>query len=375
MAGSDFIIAYRYMLKSARFHESKDDPETIIFSVANAFEDCNKDFQALRAIGTKLWHASDNDGGNGTDKVQDAAIEYLRKSLDMTRDSDFQKGATCMILWKFYSTKKERQRAIDTLDCALEAFIKVSVETGSVTQKQLDDVYDRGYLLLVKANIYSDMDKKDVALQVYNEARRAAGDETIYGYWLNNLTELFDEKFDPDGHRLMEVLKSWSEKERRLWFESCLCYYPEMSSLERIYRAAKLSGETELILDWLTAFEKSLSPRSLTSLNLKAAQATFYLKVVGNVEKAKEALQSALASQPKLDGSEDYILQLRISVLRMDLANLIFSQFRASSDPDRKDTLLSELKTLPGMKSDDVSLKETNSFFSLKVINTLTRQS
>jgi tetratricopeptide (TPR) repeat protein len=360
------------MSKSARFHESKDGPETIILSVADAFEDCNKDFQAFRAIGTKLWYASDNDGGNDTDKVQDAAIEYLRKSLDMTRDNDFQKGATSIILWNFYSAKKEQQRAIDTLDCALEAFSKVSVETGSVTQKQLDNIYQRYYLLLLKANLYSNIDKKDMALQVYNEARSAAGDDTIYGYWLNNLTELFDEKFDPDGHRLMEVLKSWSEKERRLWFNNCLCYYPETSSLERIYRAAKLSGETELILDWLTAFERSLSPRSLTSLNLKATQATFYLKVIGNVEKAKEALQSALASQPKLDGSEEYILQLRISVLRMDLANLIFSQFRASSDPDRKDLLLSELKTLPGMKSDDVSLSETNSSFSLKVINTLT---
>ena len=124
--------------------------------------------------------------------------------------------------------------------------------------------------------------------------------------------------------------------------------------MERMYRAAKSTGETSLVLEWLQSYRKTLPPRSLTVFNLEAALAHFYDKVLGDFDKAKEAMRTTLEVEPKVDHSrEEQAVQELISAVRLDLAGIIFSQFRSSADPTRKQMLIGEIKNIPGTREGD----------------------
>lgn len=333
----------------------KDDPEKQILAVADAYEAKEKDAKAMRAIGTRLFYYAmeSSESDDRKEKLHTDAIRYIKNALDMMDDDPFEKGATFLILGYLYPARKEYKNSVEYLDKALTTFSQVQAEPGSAMRHKLDDLYRPYYLCLLKADYSNEAGDKDTAMAMYHEARKLAGEEGIGSYWLDKMTHVLDEKTDLDGHRLMDMLKSWTEKDRNTWFEGCLQYSADIEALETMYRAAKLTSESGVVLEWLNVFEKTLAPRSLILFNLKAALADYYRRVLGDVEKAKEAMRTALNLQPKVDGSEEDVLNLQISEVRMDLAGIIFSQFRHSSDPARKETLLEEMKSLPGMKTDD----------------------
>jgi hypothetical protein len=152
----------------------------------------------------------------------------------------------------------------------------------------------------------------------------------------------------------MDTLKSWSDKDRFQWLEFCLEYGFDTADLVYWYKPAKATGETDLVLGWLNAWGKTLAPWSPSLFRLKRAIAIFYDRVLEDKAKTKEILREALAVQPKDDGNQvSDLLALLMSDIRAELASIIYSQFKETSGANRKETLLAEMKNLPGMDSDD----------------------
>lgn len=341
-------------MQSGRFEKAEDDPLKEILSVAETFEMNTQDFKAMRAIGTRLMAAAyDIEDEERREQIQAKAIDYLNKGLDSTEDDNRTKGYIVLTIANYYSRKDDFQNGIDYLDKALENFSAAKSDASQAIRKEMDEICLA--INIGKARYLRRLEKKDESLHVLNEARKLAGEDTIGNYNLDEITSLLDEEVDPDGRRLMDALKSWTEKERNSWFEYCLQYWADLDALGRMYRAAKLTKETDLALDWLNAFGKTIAPRSLILFNLKAALADFHNRVLGDVDKAKEAMRVALDLDihPNIDSSEDYVLNERLSAVRMELAGIIFSQFRSSPDPKRKEALLGEIKSLPGMRTED----------------------
>jgi tetratricopeptide (TPR) repeat protein len=242
---------------------------------------------------------------------------------------------------------------VEALDRGLKCFFTPEAPNDVGKELQGDQIIldmhlDRGLYLWRSG-------KRDEALDAYNKTRKFRGDATIGGYNLDDITVIIDEMDSASGgHQLMEALKSWTEKERFDWFEFNLEYGADVTALGRMYRAAKATGETDLVLEWLNAYGKTLSPASSLLFNLKYAVAAFYNRILDDKDKTKEILRQTLAIRPKDDGgNEGDIFNERISEVRASLASIIFSQFRESSDPQRKEALFEEMKNLPGMKTED----------------------
>jgi hypothetical protein len=182
-------------------------------------------------------------------------------------------------------------------------------------------------------------------------------DGVLNGWVLEDIAQLFDEDRDPDGHGFMNALKTWNERELRTWFNYHFLPFADVDALGRMFRASKLTGETDLVLTWLNTYGKALQPRSLAAFNLQYALAEYYSSVIGDVDKAKGALHSVLTFEPKMDISQKDIVD---SEARLRIAGIIFAQFSASNDPARKEELINELKHLPGTSEGEVTLNESH---------------
>lgn len=269
----------------------------------------------------------------------------------MTEVKNKEKGYTFSALGTFYYCQDDYEKAFEALDRGLECFRTPESPNSAGGEHQNDEIIldmhsDRGIYLWK-------LGKRDEALDSLNKARQLPGSARTYV--LDYIAIIIDEMdTTSDGHQLMAALKSWSDKERFSWFEWNLGYWADGQAFSRMYRAAKTTGETKLVLEWLNAFENTLSPTSRSRLGLGVVTAAFYDRVLDDKEKAKETLRQTLAIQPKHDeDDESDTFNEMISQLRAKLASIIFTQFRETSDPQRKDDLFKEMMSLPGMKTDD----------------------
>jgi tetratricopeptide (TPR) repeat protein len=308
----------------------------------------------MRAIGVTLYwshHEIRFPNDDHKEKEQSKAISYLRRAIDLIENDKMERAYTLRLLSQIHAHQDEYDDAVSALDASLANFADVTFSKDPEKQKKWVENECRS-VYMSKAWYLLRLEKKDTALDMYNEARNLAKDGTIGGTWLDDIIYILDEKKDTDGHIVMDALKSWTDTERNSWFEFSLKYWTNFSALGRMYSAAKLSGETDIVLEWLNAFGKTLQPRSLIFFNLKEASSDFYNRVLDDVDRAKEELRNALMIQPKTDGRGEDIFHERISAVRMKLAGTIFSQFRKSCDPQQKEALVQEMR-LPGMTTDD----------------------
>ncbi|KAF1958309.1 hypothetical protein CC80DRAFT_534088 [Byssothecium circinans] len=294
------------------------DPLKEILSVAQHFNQ-TLDEKGMRAVGVTLFHA---DLSACSDAI--ATYKTYNLSLQTAPPTEFRK----VYLWN------------DRADVMLWSLYRT------------------------KASYLANLDEKSQAFQAYEEARRLASNEWkgfLNGWVLEDIAQLFDEDEDPDGHRLMDALKTWTDRELQLWFDYSLIPYADMDALERMFRAAKLTGETHLVPEWLHKYGRKLAPRSLTAFNLQFALADFYSSVTGDTDKAKAVMRTILTMQhPSIDATTVEILDNAISETRLALAGIIFSQFSSSHDPLRKEELVQEMKHLPGTHGSEVSFLESH---------------
>jgi hypothetical protein len=148
-----------------------------------------------------------------------------------------------------------------------------------------------------KASYLAVLDRKDEAFQAYEQSRKLASHEfdgELAGWVLEDIALLFDEDRDPGGQSFMNTLRTWKDREFRNWLDYHLMPFADIRALGRMFRASKLTGEIELVLDRLNNYGRKLPPRSLAAFNLQYALGDFYSSVLRDVDKAKDALHSVL---------------------------------------------------------------------------------
>lgn len=152
-------------------------------------------------------------------------------------------------------------------------------------------------------------------------------------------------KLDQSGKKVMEMLKSWSKKERNTYFRRIYggLYSGPVSRTELIesIRSPRRTGELQLYMNWLHQADQTLFQRQVI--------ATIYEDILQGLEKAKEVRLRLFRIKPSLYDSTKQVESFRLvqSVEWRRYAATIFRQFQATFDSDIRETLLEELKSLP----------------------------
>ena len=317
-----------------------------------------KDAILIRAIGTTLCELRWENGADAElqEKIDKEGVEHLEKCVALLEGRSLVKSATLRLLAERseYPSRGEanHDKAISYLDEAIEAFPDLEIE--NLTEKKKKDWnYKKIQMRLEKGRILRNKDDLDAALGIYNEAREASI-EPLDGWELQNITNVFDEKKDPDGSGLMNTLKSWTNKERNNWLDTTFFYDPMEDSVKRLNRAAKLTNQIDLLLEWLTGVERASSAQDgLKIFNIQAAIANIHQVLLGDVEKAKQIRHDMLSTKIRVWPWQEDILPRIMTNEWMRYAGIIFSQFHSSPDPLRKETFLEELKKIPRVHVSD----------------------
>jgi hypothetical protein len=184
----------------------------------------------------------------------------------------------------------------------------------------------------------------------------------LAGWVLENFLVLFDAIEDEEAYGLqfMDAVKKWKEPEYKQWLTYNLDPYVEIDSLNRLFRASKLTGETDFVLNWLDSFAKDLSPRSLVAFNVQIAKSVFFTEVIQDEESAKSVLRIALTMHPEIDATKEEYYEYEVLEARLRLAGIIFAQFSAHDDPERKQGLVEEMKNLPNPRGAEINTSESH---------------
>jgi tetratricopeptide (TPR) repeat protein len=215
-------------------------------------------------------------------------------------------------------------------------------------------------ILTSKAQILSEMEQPEDALSAFNEARMLSGEQSLAGTTLDDITVLFKNEDKASASKLMEVLKSWTDKERNSWFSYCFEDWVDEGAVTRMQRAAKLTKETDLLLKWLTALGTTLPAHSLHLFNLRGAIAYIHYPVLGNLEKGKTLRQEILTMKTKPDPWYEDTMNEKKTQHRMQLADILFCEFQMSADPVKKEVIMEDLRLLPSAHENDDNIRESH---------------
>ena len=80
------------------------------------------------------------------------------------------------------------------------------------------------------------------AIEAYQLWRAVNPQNTVEGYYLDDVARVWNELRDPDGSRLFGLLRDWTEKERLSWFEYIYTYH-DISAIARFDEVAAQNGE------------------------------------------------------------------------------------------------------------------------------------
>jgi tetratricopeptide (TPR) repeat protein len=290
--------------------------------------------------------------------IADAA-SYLKRSVECMEGDVLEKVATLRLLAPKYGWIDQEPEAIKYYEQAYNMIPDIDAEELSPEERKKIRTI-RVEILTSKAQVLSEMDRREDALQAFNEARGLLGEDTLAGSILDNITLLFQKEDEADASKLMEVLKSWTEKERNSWFSYCFEDWVDQDAATRMQRASKLTKETDLLLGWLTALGTTLPAQSLHLFNLRGVIAYMHYPVLGDLVKGKTLRQEILAMKPKpFLWYEDTMNETKTQH-RMQLADILFCEFQMSADPTKKEAIMEELRLLPSAHDDDDNMRESH---------------
>jgi tetratricopeptide (TPR) repeat protein len=332
---------------------TEDEPLKVIQEVITQYEVPAEDYKTLRAIGSTLcdygYQYADLDRQKAT--LTEGA-SYIKQAVERMEGDTQEKIATLRLLAPKYTWIDQHADALKYYDQAYDML--PDPESEDLTKEKRKEFMDmRVDILIDKAIALQDIKQTDEALRIYNEARKFSGEDPLSGATLDDITLLFKEDDDPDGSRLMKELKTWTDKERNSWFSYCFHGWVDASAVTRMQRAAKLTGETDLLLGWLYALAKTLPEESYYLFNIRGAIASLYYPVIGDIEKGKALRQEILAMKPKADSWFDETMNEKKTEHRLKLAEILFHEFQTSSDPTKKEALIETLRSLPSAHADD----------------------
>jgi hypothetical protein len=154
---------------------------------------------------------------------------------------------------------------------------------------------------------------------------------------------------DEDPSKFFDVVESWTDKERNLWLR-CLFNYASkfapgvltLGSHVEYAKAVRKRG-TNCLLNWCEEYIKTLPPGSAQMIAPRGQIAQAYV-IADMYPKAIDALMELFSLEFKNDDIEDRDALLDRE--RMNLAAMIFHQFRVTTDPHGKLELLEKMKKL-----------------------------
>ncbi|KAF2500664.1 hypothetical protein BU16DRAFT_557121 [Lophium mytilinum] len=297
--------------------------------VVDRFPDIRGGAGEKRAIGTLLtWEDSEK------------AVEYLREAFDsFPEDSTKDKFCCGWLLADAYENLAKREEAVDAIDKALATLpLDWKEDTDFVEWKE--------WVLITKAELLSELEKTQDAIDAYNEARTVNPNNTMGGWRLKPMASILNQDNDPDGRRLLDMLRSWTTQERREYLDWILLF-TDSGSVEAICRSAKLNEDEgiKFLDDVVKDYEQYRPAKSPRIIFLHSELAAFYGQVLGDEKKAKEMYRDILTTTVKEEDLER--LQSTFYSTRLGLANLIFSEFLSSTEPTQKVALLEEMRDLP----------------------------
>ncbi|CAN9275607.1 unnamed protein product [Alternaria alternata] len=355
-----FLFVKGALSHANRIEVSEDEPIKYINAITAEYDIPAEDFKTLRATGSTLadygYAAEDPDRQKSL--ITEAAV-YLKRAVECMEGDVLEKVATLRLLAPKYEWIDQKPEAMKYYDQAYDMLL--TPDNEDLSHEELIKIKKiQIELMTMKAQVLSNMEKREDALLSFDEARRLSGDQPLAGSVLDDITLLFQENNEAEASRLMEVLKSWNERERNSWFTYCFEEWVDEDAVTRMQRAAKSTKETDLLLDWLSALARMLSMQSLHLFNLRCAIAYIYYPMLGDIEKGKALRNEILAMKPKPDPVfEDTMNETKTSH-RMQLADILFCEFQMSADPTKKETIMETLGVLPSAYGDNYDERESH---------------
>ncbi|EUC28300.1 hypothetical protein COCCADRAFT_30414 [Bipolaris zeicola 26-R-13] len=336
-----------------RLQTTDDEPIKLIQEITSQYDVPAEDYKTLRAIGATLCdYGYDYSDAERQKAMLTEGASYLKQAVERMECDNQEKIETLRLLAPKYLWIDQHSEAIKYYDQAYDMLPDPDSE-GLTKAQQIEFMDIRLDILTAKASAFEEMKQSEDALCIYNEARRFSGETPLPGARLDDITLLFKEENDPDGSKLIKELKTWTEKERNNWFQYCFEGWVDNNAVTRMQRAAKLTGETDLLLGWLYTLAKTLPEESYYLFNVRGAIANLYYPVMGDIEKGKALRQEILSMNPKPESWFEETMNEKKTEHRLKLAQILFHEFQNCSDPTKKEALIETLRTLPSAHVDD----------------------
>ncbi|PVI00627.1 hypothetical protein DM02DRAFT_671848 [Periconia macrospinosa] len=229
-------------------------------------------------------------------------------------------------------SKARREISRENLDLtSSEGEDIVSSEVANIRELILDRLSD----LLEGTGRYQEaLDLRSEFKSLYNILRYNINFSIIRLCW----------KLDQTGQKAMDILKSWSKKERNTYFRRIYGGPVSRADLIEHTRPPRRTAEMQLYLGWLQEADQTLYQQQV--------RATIYQDILHDVEKAKEVRLQLFRAKPAL-----YDIKKRVDDIKLVQgeewrrhAAAIYRQFLATSNPEIMESKLEELASLPVLR-------------------------
>jgi len=328
------------------------EPLSYMNSIITRYDIPPADYKTLRAIGGTLSDFGTTTYDDRREALLTEGAAHLKRAVECMKGDVLENIATMRLLASAYRRCDQMPDAIKYYDDAYN--MVPNYDEVDSAEEEIEKAKSISIEIMTeKASAYSAMGQVDEALHAYNEARRLQGEKPLAGTILDDITRLFQNDDETDRRRLMEILKSWTEKERNSFFTYNFEDYVFERTVKRMQKAALLCNETELLIGWLTSSANILPPESLHLFNIRGAIADIYYPMLGDIENGKRLRQELLdlPTKPSL-AYEDSMNEARTRH-RMDLADILFCEFQMTDEPTKKEAVMDTLRDLPSAHDND----------------------
>ncbi|KAF2423186.1 hypothetical protein EJ08DRAFT_701311 [Tothia fuscella] len=303
-----------------------------VLKVADYFPDIEKTAGAMRGISAQmgLWSIPRTE-----------ILQYTNKGLEM-----LEPGKSAL---RFYLNRSlsiahfrlnETEKSVELLDVALAALPENWRDDPDLRTQTEGAYIEKGRYLKL-------LNRPDEALQAYRESETVYPDKKLNGYTLFDMSGVYDEDRDPTGTKLLKLMQSWSDIDMTTFLDFTF-EYDDMYAIARLEHVAGNAGEEgkDFVLGWYERYMASLARSSNSLVLAKAALATLYRSVLGDEAQGLKLLREIMKMN-LADYEFSVTVEERFSDSRSELADMLHTEFRSTSDPTKKTALLTEIKNLP----------------------------
>ncbi|KAM0715393.1 hypothetical protein Q7P37_008891 [Cladosporium fusiforme] len=207
-------------------------------------------------------------------------------------------------------------------------------------------------IFLLRASCQKHTGRYEEAFQSYDEHRAVRpGVDTLTGRDMEAIFRVKDWSKEPQG--ALNLIASWTVAERMRFFEDMFDweYYENGDSIDDLERYAKTVGKDGIdqVLEWWERYIETISKGSSKIIGPKIELAAYYRSFKNDRQTAMRLYNEILEADFKVD---DYgYTEQDLLYCRLNLADTIFTCFRASTSPSEKSSLLDKMRNLPNLKT------------------------